>query len=188
MLAHAAAHASNSVSFERGDIADWRGDGEDIVFSNAALHWIPDHPAVLARWSEGLNHRAQLAVQVPANADHPSHLVAAELASEWLGTGAPPDPVAEHVLAPEAYAELLDQLGFERQHVCLQIYPHRLHSSAEVVEWVKGTSLTRFKAILDAPNYERFVEEYRRRLLTVLGSRSPYLYTFKRIVFWGRRP
>jgi hypothetical protein len=31
------------------------------------------------------------------------------------------------------------------------------------------------------------VERYRRRLLDVIGEREPYLYTFKRILFWGRR-
>jgi len=188
MLSRATAHATESVSFEETDIGGWRSDGEDIVFSNAALHWVSDHAAVLERWSAGLGPGAQLAVQVPANADHASHIIAAELASDWLGSAAPPDPVAEHVLAPEAYAELLDRLGFDRQHVRLQIYPHRLDSSADVVEWVKGTSLTRFKAILDPVDYELFVEEYRRRLLAVLGGRSPYLYTFKRILCWGRRP
>jgi len=186
MLAHASAHASESVSFREADIGAWRSDGEQIVFSNAALQWVADHPGVLRRWSAGLRSAGQLAVQIPANADHTSHAVARELARDWLGSEAPPDPVAEHVLAPEAYSELLDELGFERQHVRLQIYPHRLESSAEVVEWVKGTSLTRFKAILDPADYERFVDEYRSRLLAALGDRSPYLYTFKRILFWGR--
>jgi len=187
MLTGAAARATDSLGFQKGDIGEWLGEGEDIVFSNAALQWVPDHPALLARWSAGMPSGGQLAVQVPANADHASHVIAAQLASDWLGSAAPPDPVAEHVLAPEAYAQLLDQLGFERQHVRLQIYPHRLDSTAEVVEWVKGTSLTRFKSSLDPEDYDRFVGEYRRRLLATLGSRSPYLYTFKRILFWGRR-
>ncbi len=125
---------------------------------------------------------------MPANADHPSHLVAREVSAELLGSEAPPDPVAENVLPPEEYAELLDELGFERQHVRLQVYAHRLGSSADVVEWVKGTSLTRFKSAFDAAGYEEFLTEYRRRLLRRIGERSPYLYPFKRILMWGRLP
>ena len=56
----------------------------------------------------------QLAVQVPANFDHPSHIVAAEVAQErpFLDNmlEAPPGVVNE-VLKPERYAELLHELG-----------------------------------------------------------------------------
>jgi trans-aconitate methyltransferase len=55
------------------------------------------------------------------------------------------------------------------------------------VAWVKGTSLTRFKEPLGPEGWERFVDRYRARLLSVLGDRSPYLYPFKRILLWGRR-
>ena len=92
------------------------------------------------------------------------------------------------VLAPERYAELLDRLGFAEQHVRLQVYGHRLASTAEVVEWVKGTSLTRFRARLDDTTYDRFVAAYRARLLAELGDRRPYFYPFKRILIWARAP
>jgi trans-aconitate methyltransferase len=98
----------------------------------------------------------------------------------------PPDPVAGNVLRPEQYAELLELLGFERQHARLQVYGHRLPSSSDVVEWMKGTSLTRFKSALDPGDYERFVDEYSRRLIKVIGDQSPYFYAFKRILLWGR--
>lgn len=186
MLQAAAAHATADVTFAAGDIADWQGVGHDLVFSNAALHWVGEHRAVLRRWRDALTGGGQLAVQVPANCDHASHRVSAQLGREWLGEDAPADPVADNVLAPEAYAELLEELGFAHQHVRLRVYVHHLRSSSEVVEWVKGTSLTRFKRVMGAKDHERFVEEYRRRLLAELGERSPYLYTFKRILMWGR--
>jgi trans-aconitate 2-methyltransferase len=186
MLAEAAARADAGLSFEEGDLATWAGRGVDVVFSNAALQWVPDHERVLSRWRDALGPNGQLAVQVPANADHPSHVVARELATEWLGAGAPTDPVAENVLRPEAYAQVLAELGFAHQHVRLQVYGHRLASTNDVVEWVKGTSLTRFKKALSASDFERFLAEYRRRLLGVLGDRSDYFFPFKRILFWGR--
>ncbi len=99
----------------------------------------------------------------------------------------PLDPVAQNVLAPEEYAEQLDKLGFDRQHVRLEVYPHYLPSTDDVVEWVKGTTLTRFKEPLGVAGWQDFVALYRSRLLTELGDRSPYLYLFKRILMWGRR-
>jgi trans-aconitate 2-methyltransferase len=187
MLAAAEAHAGDGVAFCEGDISAWTGRDLDVVFSNAALQWVPDHADVLERWTAALGPGGQLAVQMPTNADHPSHRVARALAAEWLGDRAPADPVEQNMLVPEAYAALLHDLGFERQHVRMQVYGHVLASTADVVEWVKGTSLTRFKAVL-GPDHERFVDEYRRRLVADLGDQSPYFYAFKRILLWGRRP
>ncbi len=194
MLDQAAAHAGGSLSFERGDIADWTSAGDhDLVLANAALQWVPRHADVLARWTAALAPGGQLAVQVPTNADHPSHRVAMSVASREpyisaFGGWPPADPVQANVLAPEKYAELLHQLGFARQHVRLQVYGHLLASSRDVVEWVKGTTLTRFKAALTAELYDDFLFDYRSRLLDTIGDRKPYFYPFKRILIWGRRP
>jgi trans-aconitate 2-methyltransferase len=187
VIAVAAEHASERVRFEVGDIGAWeQADPYDLAFANAAMQWVPDHPAVLTRWSASLRSGGQLAVQVPANADHPAHLVAAELAEELMDDPLP-DVVAQNVLAPEKYAEILDSLAFDRQHVRLQVYTHHLASTADVVEWVKGTTLTRFKEPLGVARWNRFVDQYRDRLLAVLGDRSPYVYPFKRILMWGQR-
>src|SRR5579862_3531609 len=135
MLAEARAHSGAGVRFDAGDLAVFGGRGAwDVVLANAALHWVPDHEAVLARWAGALRAGGQLAVQVPANVDHPAHLAAAAVAAELadaFGGAPPPDPV-RNVLAPERYAEVLDELGFADQHVRLQVYGHRLASSEEV--------------------------------------------------------
>ena len=186
------------LRFEAGDIGtfpdpDPTGEhrGLDLVFSNAALQWVPDHPAVLARWTEALAPHGQLAVQVPANSDHASHLVAAEVAHEqpFLDAfdGEPPPDAVHSVLRPEDYAEILHGLGYVTQHVRLQVYGHVLESTDAVVEWVRGTTLTRFAARLEPDLMEAFVARYRHRLREVLGDRSPYFYAFKRILFHARR-
>ena len=102
--------------------------------------------------------------------------------------GADPAPGIHPVCAPERYAEILDELGFSQQHVRLQVYGHHLDSSAAVLEWTKGTTLLRFKSMLPPEVFDLFVERYSSRLSEVLGKRAPYFYTFKRILFWARRP
>jgi trans-aconitate 2-methyltransferase len=197
MLERAAGRTRPGLRFTGGDIGSWSTGGDhdpmDLVLANASLHWVPDHAGVVARWWAALAPGGQLAVQMPANADHPSHRIAREVAASEpfrvaFGGTPPPDPVAANVLAPEQYAILLDHLGADRQHVRLQVYPHVLGSSAEVVEWVKGTSLTRIFNALPAELHEPFVDEYRRRLLTAIGERAPYFYPFKRILFWASKP
>lgn len=186
MLAEAARRATGAISFVEGDISQWSGEEVDVIFSNAALQWVPNHEALLGRFRACLAPNGQLALQVPANADHASQRVAGELADDWFGPDAPPDPVRRNVLAPEQYARVLNGLGFARQHVRLQVYPHLLPSASDVVEWMKGTSLNRFKPMLAPSDFERFVGEYRERLLQVLDDASPFFYPFKRILVWGR--
>jgi trans-aconitate 2-methyltransferase len=197
MLQQAKGRSRPGLRFAGGDIGSWSSGGDhdlmNLVLANASLHWVPDHAAVLQRWWAAIAPGGQLAVQMPANADHPSHLVAVEVGAAEpfrtaLGGTPPPDPVAANVLAPEQYAILLDRLGAAHQHVRLQVYPHVLASSADVVEWVKGTSLTRFLGALPAELHEPFVAEYRRRLLATIGDHAPYFYPFKRILFWASKP
>jgi trans-aconitate 2-methyltransferase len=164
------------------------GEAYDLVFSNAALHWVDDHDALLGRLAGALAPGGQIAFQVPANHDHPSHLVADELTEvepfrSVLGGWHRPLTV----LAPEAYARLLYRYGFPDPKVQLIVYPHVLASRDEVVEWVKGTLLTEYKRHLPGEVYDRFVDEYRSRLLARLDEARPFFYPFKRILCWGQR-
>ena len=195
MLAEAERISTPNVRFERGDISAWTGVSDhDLVLASASLHWVPNHAAVLGRWTAALGGGGQLAVQVPANAYMPSHTVADEVAhsepfvSAFGAEGPPPDPVAKHVLEPEEYASILYDLGFAEQHVRLQIYPHVLPNSRSVVDWVRGTTLTRFQSRLDPDTFAAFVAAYERRLLAVIGDHSPYFFPFRRILMWGRLP
>jgi len=195
MLADARAHGSAKVEFVDGDIATWTSNADhDLVLAAASLQWVPDHGEVLVRWTSALAPGGQLTVQVPANAWMPSHVIADEVAHrpehlEAFGAdGPPPDPVARNVLEPETYAQLLFDLGFERQHVRLQVYGHVLADSREVVEWVKGTSLTRFRSRMADEAYDRFLADYEHALLALIGRHSPHFFPFRRILFWARKP
>jgi trans-aconitate 2-methyltransferase len=194
MLATASVRERPGLKFELGDLAVWTSDADhDVVLANASLQWVPDHEKVLSRWTDALKPGGQLAVQVPANGTHASHLVANEVGATEpflaaMGGSVPVDPSATNVLAPEHYAEVLFELGYEAQHVRLRVYPHVLHSSDDVVEWVRGTNLNRFFARLPADLHEPFVDAYRSALLERIGRHEPYLYAFKRILMWARRP
>jgi trans-aconitate 2-methyltransferase len=180
------------LHFIQDDIGSWDGAGLDVVFANASLQWVPNHDELLVRLSAALKSGGQVAFQVPANGDHPSHRVVWEVAGEepfvtWLAGRLPVDH-HRNVLAPERYAVLLNQLGFVNQHVRLQVYGHVLPSTADVVEWVKGTALTSWRAILEPAQYDQFVGRYRGVLIERLGDHQPYFYPFKRILVWGTRP
>ncbi len=189
MLERSRAFAGDGVRFAKADIATFAEPGAwDLVFSNAALHWVPGHEALLARLTACLAPSGQIAVQVPANDDHASHAVAVAVAreppfAEALGGSARVSPV----LAPEAYATLLHRLGYREQHVRLQVYGHLLDGPEGVVEWVKGTLLTDYERRLGPRLFPAFLDRYRERLVARLGDARPYFFTYKRVLFWGAR-
>jgi trans-aconitate 2-methyltransferase len=190
MLERARDQQHDGLSFERADIASFEpAERFDLVFSNAAVHWVPDHPALFTRLAALLEPGGQLAVQMPCNWQHPSHVLAAELASEepyaTALEGYTTQQTEANVLTPSAYAELLYELGFEEQHVRLQVYPVVLPGAEAVLEWVSGTLLTAYRSRLDAPLYASYFEEYSGRLMPALGDRRPFLYPYPRILIWG---
>lgn len=193
MLEQAAAHAGDGLRFEAADLAAYEPPGGfDVVISNAALHWLADQRAVLERWAAALRSGGQLAFQVPANFDHPSHTVAYDVATEpefAALLGAPGAVRSEPgSLRPREYAALLNGLGLADVRVELRVYLHRMPSTAAVVDWTRGTFLTRFEQALPADVFARFVDRYRARLVEVLGDHEPFLFTFDRILAWARRP
>lgn len=186
----AASEPPPGLRFEVGAIENFPTPGEhfDLVFSNAALHWVDDHAALLPRLAAALKPGGQLAFQVPAMHDEATHLAAeAVAATEPFRTslaGWRRDPP---VLPPERYARILYTTGFSAPQVRLMIYPHVLPGPEAVVEWTKGTLLTEYARHLPADMFESFVDRYRSLLLSQLEPTRPFFFPFKRILCWGTR-
>ena len=180
------------LRFERGAIEEWLGDPAnehafDLVFSNAALHWVDDHDRLVAALARTVKPNGQLAFQVPANHDHPSQTVAADLArTEPFRTALGGWERYAPVLTPESYARRLYDAGFRAPRVMLIVYPHVLDAPEDVVEWVKGSLLTDYERRLPPELFDRFLVEYRRMLLGRLPDERPCFFPFKRILCWGR--
>ena len=188
MLEASRARRAPGLRLTAGDIADFaEHERFDLVFSNAALQWVPDHDELLPRLVRALAPGGQLAFQVPANTDHVAHTVAAEIAEEEPFRTALSDHATRPLatLPPETYALMLATLGARRQHVRLQVYLHTLAEPGEVVEWTRGTLLTYFRTHLDDRRYNAFEARYRERLVTRLPPERPYHFAFKRILAWA---
>ncbi len=189
MLRKSEAFPAPGLSFVEGDIREAASLGMfDVVFSNAALHWLPDHARLLSDLKAILNPGGQLVVQVPANHEHVSQTHAVELAGRepyrgWLDGFFRESPV----LRPEQYVELLSALDMAQIQALQRVYLHELPSRDSVVEWVRGTTLTAYEERMTPPQYEEFIAEYRESLKPLLSAREPFLFTFKRTFFSARR-
>jgi trans-aconitate 2-methyltransferase len=189
MLVEAARHVAPGLSFRQGDLEAFADESAwDVVFSNAALHWVPDHPTLFARLVRAVRPGGQLAVQVPANHDQRPRRLAEEISLEEpfrtaLSGFTPP----VHVLSAVAYARLLHELGLRDVHVRLQVYGHLLASRDDVLEWVKGTTLTVWRERLGEALYATFLERYAERLRDALPDERPFFFPFQRILMRGTR-
>ena len=157
-----------------------------------ALQWVPDHRAVLERWVAALAPEGQLAVQVPANHDHPSHLAS----SRGRPPGAVPVGARRHTAArpgggQRARAAAVRRAALRTRHQrattsgC-RCTPTCSSRPADVVEWTRGHLAD---PLLPTPA-GRSARAVRRRLprRTARSHRAhePYFYTFKRILMWAR--
>lgn len=187
MLAQARPREDRGLRFLEGRIEEFPLEGRfDLIFSNAALQWVEDHPALFEKFAERLEPGGQLAVQVPYNEESEFHRAARDAAAEFR------EPLGGYVrhlvaLSPEAYAQLLHRLGFAEQKVMLRIYPHEMESLDAVVEWYRGSLLTAYQARLDPPPYERFVARYRAILHERYTDARPFFFPFPRILLWGKK-
>ena len=101
-----------NVRFKEADFDGFAKDNEsfDLVFSNAALHWVGAHEALMPRLAGLLGKGGTLAVQMPHQNKAPSHRVWLSLAQE-LFPGRAEKMGTPGVMAPVRYEELLAPLG-----------------------------------------------------------------------------
>lgn len=191
MLAKAHHLQIDKLEFKEQDIQTFSSAEKfDLVISNAALQWIPDHPLLLKQLTALLSPGGQIAIQMPANQHYPTHVIAAELAAEEPFKNVLEEQTrsVHYLLDMEDYAQLFEKLGFESQIVRLQLYTHFLESTASVIEWVKGSLLTYYQSHLGPDLYPYFLKEYQKRLIHYLGWSEPFFFMMKRLFLWGQLP
>ena len=187
MLKKSEALSMDGLSFELRDIATYQPESSlDIVFSNAALQWVPAHETLFPRLLGWIRPGGQVAIQIPFNFDHPPHEIAKSVALRLFPSVFPAEKNFSGTLGVEKYAEILFEHGFENQIARVEVYGHPLPSGAEVVEWTKGTLLTAYQEQLSRDQFAQFLENYQRDLIERIGK-GPYFYAFKRILIWGMK-
>ena len=172
MLARAA-HALPGASFVEADIASWEPTAKvDLLFSNAALHWLADHRALFPRLASWVTPGGCLAIQMPASFDFPSHTAAREAAEvgPWR-TLLPPGVQRSGVDRPEDYVDWLGPCA-RRLDLWETTYFHVLEGTDPVAEWFKGTLLVPYLEALPQEHREPFLEAYRRRVRAAYPPRA----------------
>lgn len=151
-----------SLAFAVADAASWTAETPvDVLYSNAALHWLGDHRTLFPRLFEQVAPGGWLAVQMPRNFTAPSHTSVAAAAADgpWKTTIEPmlSDPPTHE---PGFYVDLLSPLAgtldvWETEYIQI------LNGENPVAEWTKGTWLRPFLAALEGEERDGFEAAYR---------------------------
>jgi trans-aconitate 2-methyltransferase len=155
-----------------GEIPAWSPKPDtDVVISNAALQWVPEHAELMIRWAGELPAGAWIAMQVPGNFDAPSHQAVREIARRQPFANSLGDMPwrDEHVVeTPSRYADLLTDAGC-RVDAWETTYVHQLTGATPVLDWITGTALTQVKSRLS----EEAWQQYRQAIIPLLAEAYP---------------
>ena len=172
------------------DIAAWGPERAlDLIYSNAALHWVGGHASLLPRLLGCVRPGGVLAVQMPRNFDAPSHAL--------LRTTAESGPWAERlaevldwrpVAAPEWYYDLLAPQAAVLD-IWEAVYLHVLEGDDPVLRWTRSTALRRIMQALDEADLAAFEAAYAARLREAYPRRADgrTLFPFRRLFIVAQR-
>jgi trans-aconitate 2-methyltransferase len=160
MLARARA-ALPDVTWVRADIRTWHApEPADVLFSNAALHWLGDHEHLFPALAEQLASGGVLAVQMPDSFSEPWHTCMQQAVRESPHRAAlEPLLLDRPVASPERYFDLLRPLVSDVD-VWTTRYVHPLEGGDPVKEWAKGSALKPLLDALPGPDGTTFEERY----------------------------
>jgi trans-aconitate 2-methyltransferase len=185
MLEKSKVFEKSGLGFKLQNIDSLKPDKKyDLIFSNAALQWLPNHEELIPKILSWLKPGGQVAIQVPCNFDHLSHRLAREVGNQLFPTVFTEKESRLGVLPVEKYAEILYHSGMSEQIARIEVYGHPMNSGLDVVEWTKGTLLTSYQAKLSPSDFQKFLTTYSAEIVKAIGT-GPYFYPFKRTLLWG---
>jgi trans-aconitate 2-methyltransferase len=157
----------------------------DVLVSNAALQWVPDHIVLLGRLVGMLAPHGWLAFQVPGNFGAPGHALLRRRMSSatWRDRLGPVVEKLPSSREPQEYLHRLSSLGCTAD-VWETTYLHVLPGEDAVLQWMRGTGLRPVLAALtDETEQQDFVAEYAADLreaypATDIGTVLPFRRIF----------
>ena len=172
-----------SISWQQADIRSWRPEQTpDLIYTNAALHWVPDHETLLPALLKTLREGGVFAMQVPRHFESPSHLELKEVVqrSPWRAKLEP--LLLATIPSPETYCRWLSPHA-RTLDIWETIYLQVLHGPDPVANFMKGTALRPFLSALSDKEGADFVAEFAARMAKAYPpeANGQTLFPFRRL-------
>lgn len=181
----------SSAQFLKDDISSWRPNAPaDLIFANAALHFLSDHQTRLVQLVDSLQFGGVLAVQMPNNIHEVSHALMRMIAADgpWANRLVPIAKSQALVGSADEYYELLAK-NCQELDIWQTTYLHPLANVDEIVKWFEGSGLRPFLDALSSEEQLAFLARYRSELAKVypLQSDGKVLLRYPRLFIVARR-
>jgi trans-aconitate 2-methyltransferase len=164
------------------------GGSWDLIFSNAAIQWVDNHEELIPKLVSLLKPGGQIAIQLPANHNHPTQTIMTEIADEEpYKTALNSWQRKWSVLSIREYSELLYKSGTQEINVFEKIYAHILDDVDAIVKWLSGTALIPYFERLPEELHDDFLKTYGERL-RILYPGTPVFFPYQRIFFSAKLP
>lgn len=179
------------VEWVLGDIAGFAPDAPvDLLYTNAALQWVDDHPALFSRLAAALAPGGVLACQMPVISDVAWRASLGEIVGEgpWSARLANVDRVRPSHDARDYYGWLAPFCP--EIDIWTTTYLHALHGQDPIVDWTMGTTLLPYlDALTDPAEQAAFLDAWRARLARDYPRRADgvTLFPFTRMFIIARR-
>lgn len=157
-----------SATFVQADIAQWRAqEPPDFIFANAALHFVPNHYALIQRLVSMLAPGGLIAAQMPNSTHQASHALMRMISAEdpWADRLLPIAKTRPPIGPAEEYYRLLTPLC-AKLDIWETSYVHPVAGPDQIVEWFEGAELLPFLEPLSEEERATFLKRYREELET----------------------
>ena len=175
---------SLDVEWNEQDVVDWKPDVPvDLIYSNAALHWLGDHATLFPRLIKCIKPGGVLAVQMPRNFSAPSHQLMYKVSAEGPWAGRLENLHSQSpVETPAFYHQLLSD-KVARLDIWETEYLQILEGENPVAEFTKGSWLKPMLDALEEPEKSEFERAYRKKILEAYPPQPDgrTLFPFRRL-------
>ncbi|WP_326984502.1 methyltransferase domain-containing protein [Chryseobacterium sp. MYb264] len=159
----------------------------DLIFSNAALQWSDDHETLFPKLISKLNKSGQLAIQMPYQPGNILNKILLEMGNEEpFKTQLNHWNRASTVLTLDEYAQILFDNDIEDINISQKVYPVIAEDHETLFNFISGSALIPYLERLSEENQQTFIAEFKKRI-AINFPKLPAIYSFKRILMYGRK-
>jgi len=166
------------------DVADWTpAIPIALVYSNAALQWLPNHASLIPRLFSFVAPEGALAFQIPSSTYATVRMLIHDISYDPAWTQRMSSPRNALTMKPPSF--YYDSLAADASSMDIweTEYYHVMDSQDAIVDWISSTGLRPFLSVLDTEaERNRFVTELRCGVSSAYEHRSDgkVLFPFRR--------
>lgn len=191
MIDAASNHRLPNLAFELKDINDLDYEDEfDLIFSNASLHWVKNHDALLRRTYVGLKNGGLLRLNFAAAGNCPTFF---KIVKEAMGIPQYRRYFQDfewpwYMPEIEEYQALIKRLPYREAKVWGENADRYFPNADSIVKWIDQPSLVPFMAVLRPPTSSFFRDLVVQKMLKATKEADgTYFEIFRRINVSARK-